>query len=107
MTTASFPNIKLRTFSEFRGPEASICGTRLLGRHIVSVYRALNNDPPAVAAYYELDVDLVNEALRYAELHSEEIEAAIREEEMWDEEYFRRMYPHLLSQPAPDQATPQ
>jgi hypothetical protein len=73
----------------------------------VSVYRALNNDPAAVAEYYELDIDLVNEALQYAKMHRQEIDAAIEYEEMFDEEYFRRTYPHLLSQRAPDQAAQQ
>jgi uncharacterized protein (DUF433 family) len=101
----SFPNIKIKTFSEFVGPEASVCGTRLRVRHVVSVYRALNEDPAAVAEYYQLDLDLVNEALAYAREHHEEIEAAIREDEMWTEEYVRERYPEIFSRP-PNEAQP-
>jgi uncharacterized protein (DUF433 family) len=100
VTTTSFPNIKVKTFSEFLGPEASVCGTRLRVRHVVKVYRALNEDPAAVAEYYQLDLALVNEALEYARLHSDEIEAAIREDEMFTEEYMREHYPEIFSHPS-------
>jgi uncharacterized protein (DUF433 family) len=97
MTTTSFPNIKRRTFSEHLGPEASVCGTRLLVRHIVKVYRALNDDAAAVAEYYDLDLALVNEALEYARTHSDEIEAALTLHDMFTPEYVMEHYPEIFT----------
>lgn len=62
-----------------------VAGTRLKVWQLLKTYRFFQEDVVATADHYTLTVSMVEEAVEYARVHSDEIERAIREDEEWAE----------------------
>lgn len=70
-----FPDIVFR--GSYAVKEAHVLGTGLRVWQIVKLFRTLDEDAGATAAYFEIKLGLVEEALQYAAKYPKEIEARI------------------------------
>ncbi len=98
---ARYPHIVFHDFAV--GRQAHVVGTGLRVWELVKASRAFDGKAVATAEYFEIDPSLVEEALEYARLHPEEVEAAIRNHESFDRDRFSQLYPHLETFQAPNE----
>ena len=61
------------------GPQSYIKGTRLAVWHVAMLADQYDDDPDALAEYFEIPVDQIKGALAYAEAYADEIQGAISE----------------------------
>lgn len=76
------PHPHIRPYDPASGRPAQVLGAGLHVWELVKLSRALGGDVKATARYLEIPQALVEEALEYAQSHSEEIEAAIRDQRL-------------------------
>lgn len=92
-TSNPYPHIQLR--SVLGQLEAFLPGTGLSVWEITWLSRVYNGDKVAVADHLDIDIELIEEALQYANAHAEEIEPAVSIIEDASEERLRTILPGI------------